>query len=185
VPGIEPGSIGGSAGLLRAYSRALFSAPVIPGTGHRQAQPRKFPSLTRSLIVRLSPLNDAAVQAGGAPGATRELRWNTYCWSSEKLDQAARAIEFRATEVWLAFVFLPCYWLTRSSRLPRPASPALTSSVETVHPRVVGTTHGSRPTLLGHLWRAQADEGDSRRAYVCSSQTTADVWATRLELPQG
>ena len=72
VPGIEPGSIGGSAGLLRAYSRMIFSAPAIPGTGHRQAQPRKFPSLTRSLIVRLSPLDYAADQAGGAPGATDE-----------------------------------------------------------------------------------------------------------------
>ena len=149
VPGIEPGSIGGSAGLLRAYSRSSFSAPPIPGTGRRQAQPRKFPSLTRSLIVRFSPLNDAAVQAGGAPGATRGLQVEPYCWSSEKLDQAARAIVLLATLVWLAFVFLPCFWFTRSSRLPRPASPASTSNVETVHPLVVGTTHGSRPSPAG------------------------------------
>ena len=68
VPGIEPGSIGGSAGLLRAYSRTNFSAPLIPGTGHRQAQPREFPSLTRSLIVRFSPLDYAAARSGASLG---------------------------------------------------------------------------------------------------------------------
>ena len=31
-------------------------------------------------------------------------------------------------------VFCTGYWLTRSSWLPRPASPASTSKVETVHP---------------------------------------------------
>ena len=68
VPGIEPGSIGGSAGLLRAYSRTSFSAPPIPGTGRRQAQPRKFPSLTRGLSVRFSPLDYAAARSGASLG---------------------------------------------------------------------------------------------------------------------
>ena len=69
---------------------------------------------------------------------------------SSELDQAARPIASRlAIFVELAFVFLPCYWLTRSSRLPRPASPASTSNVETVHPLVARTTHGygGRPAL--------------------------------------
>src|SRR3979411_2273990 len=69
-----------------------------------------------------------------------------YCWTSAGLDQAARAIEVRATCLELAFVFLPCFWLTRSSRLPRPASPALTSNVETVHPRVAEPHTGTART---------------------------------------
>jgi len=35
-----------------------------------------------------------------------------------------------------AVIFAQVSWFTRSSRLPRPASPAPTTKVETVHPQV-------------------------------------------------
>jgi len=54
----------------------------------------------------------------------------------------------RATCLELAFVFLPCFWLTRSSRLPRPASPALTSNVET-------DSNPSTPPSADKTWSTQ------------------------------
>ena len=38
-------------------------------------------------------------------------------------------------QLYWRLVFCTGYWLTRSSWLPRPASPAPTSKVETVHPQ--------------------------------------------------
>lgn len=44
LPGIEPGSSGAESGLLRVQCvMALFSAPVLGRTRHRQAQSRKSP----------------------------------------------------------------------------------------------------------------------------------------------
>ena len=40
-----------------------------------------------------------------------------------------------------AVIFCTDYWLTRSFRLPRPASPASTSKVETVHPQDLKCFH--------------------------------------------
>jgi len=44
LAGIEPASFGADPGLLRVQSvLSHFSAPVLPRTGHRQAQPLKSP----------------------------------------------------------------------------------------------------------------------------------------------
>ena len=40
-----------------------------------------------------------------------------------------------------AVIFCTDYWFTRSFRLPRPASPASTSKVETVHPQDLKCFH--------------------------------------------
>ena len=40
-----------------------------------------------------------------------------------------------------AVIFCTDYWLTRSFRLPRPASPGSTSKVETVHPQDLKCFH--------------------------------------------
>ncbi len=42
-----------------------------------------------------------------------------------------------------AVIFCTDYWFTRSFRLPRPASPASTSKVETVHPQDLTRLHTS------------------------------------------
>ena len=44
----------------------------------------------------------------------------------------------KSSAVVLTIVFCTGYWLTRSSWLPRPASPASTTKVETVHPHGCG-----------------------------------------------
>jgi len=56
VPGIEPGSIGGSAGLLRAYSPNEFLGSADPRDGSPDKPSHEgFPPLTRGLIVGVLP----------------------------------------------------------------------------------------------------------------------------------
>src|ERR1051326_7380236 len=52
----NPGPPATQQGFYGRIPSALFSAPAIPGTSRRRAQPREFPSVTRGLILRLSPL---------------------------------------------------------------------------------------------------------------------------------
>ena len=66
--------------------------------------------------------SDARFRDESAPGLTDSV-----------LAYAARAKSLRLLS---AVIFAQVSWFTRSSRLPRPASPASTTKVETVHPQV-------------------------------------------------
>lgn len=52
----NPGPSATNQGFYGRILSALFSAPEIPETSLRRAQPREFPSLARGRLARLSPL---------------------------------------------------------------------------------------------------------------------------------
>jgi hypothetical protein len=102
---------------------------------------------------------------GPRPGAVlgRQRRYaSVRCLVWLEIKQRARSRPWPFSENW--HLFFCRIWLKRSLRLPLPASPASTSDVETVHPRVEPHT-GTRPACRG--WR-----GTAVLRKVCSSQST-------------
>src|SRR4051812_4617332 len=70
MPGIEPGSFGGNAGLLRVQLAVVFSAP--PFTRARRCRAQSLLGFPPGPVTGPSgdPPVDARSRAGGAPGLT-------------------------------------------------------------------------------------------------------------------
>ena len=121
VPGIEPGSFGATTGLLRAQPTCAFLGPS-SHAGKLLTGPATVscPTRPRGRVEQLSLLADARHRAEGTPGLTACYR----CLGSES----------EGALIGIGACWCAGHGFRDHPSHPRPASPDLTSEVETIHP---------------------------------------------------
>jgi len=92
-----------------------------------------------------------------------------YCWSSEELDQAARAIVFRANRVVVGICFFAVLLVNEIiTAFLGPLPPASTSNVETVH-----TPRWRNHTRVRRLARGGRASAEKRTCAVLKQRPTS------------